>query len=188
LNLATGTDVLFVLILATFCIRGALRGFSGEAISLITTIGGFLLAWKLSPKVSAVVLSFIPLNTTTAQIGSLVSIYIAVLILGVYFGKAVRSFLKFTNLSGIDRGMGIVAGAVKTFALLVIVYAGAMALSPVLSPYWMDDSYSMRIAHVSWPTVQKSLSGIRLMDPDSLPWNEGVRTGTEDQKDGNQTN
>lgn len=188
MTLAMGMDVFFVLILATFCIRGAIRGFSGEAISLVTTIGGFLLAWKLSPKVSGALVSFFPLNPTAAQIGSLVAIYVAVLILGVYVGRAVRTFLKFTNLSGIDRGMGIVAGAVKTFALLVIVYAGLMALSPVLSPYWMDDSYSMRIANRTWPLVQKSLSGIRLMDPEALPWSGGAQTGTENEKGGKITN
>lgn len=188
MTLSMGVDVFFVLILATFCIRGAIRGFSGEAISLVTTIGGFLLAWKLSPQLSGLLVSFLPLDPTAAKVGTLVAIYVVVLIVGVYVGKGVKAFLKFTNLSSIDRGMGLVAGAVKTFALLVIFFAVVMALSPVFSPYWMEDSYSMRLAHWTWPTVQKSLSGIRLMDPDSLPWNGGVKTGAGDQKDGSQTN
>ncbi|GAB6280756.1 MAG: hypothetical protein STSR0007_08550 [Thermovirga sp.] len=188
MTLSMGVDVFFVLILATFCIRGAIRGFSGEAISLVTTIGGFLLAWKLSPQFSGFLVSFLPVDPTASKIGSLVVIYVVVLILGVYVGRGVKAFLKFTNLSSIDRGMGIVAGAVKTFAVLVIVFAVVMALSPVLSTYWMEDSYSMRIAHWAWPAVQKSLSGVRLMDPDSLPWSMGSGTGSEGQKDGKQTN
>lgn len=183
-----GVDVFFVLILATFCIRGAIRGFSGEAISLVATIGGFLLAWKLSPHISGLLVSFLPLDPTAAKIGALVVVYVLVLIVGVYVGKGVKAFLKFTNLSSIDRGMGIVAGAVKTLALLVIVFAAVMALAPVFSPNWMEDSYSMRLARWTWPTVQKSLSGIRLMDPDSLPWDGGAGTGAGDQKDGKQAN
>ena len=128
------------------------------------------------------------MELTAAKIGSLVAIYVLVLILGVYVGRAVKAFLKFTNLSSIDRGMGIVAGAVKTFALLVIVFAVVMALSPVFSPYWMEESYSMRLAHWTWPTIQKSLSGIRLLDPDSLPWSSGEKAGSGEQKDGSKTN
>lgn len=188
MTLSMGVDVFFVLILVTFCIRGAVRGFSGEAISLVATIGGFLFAWKLSPLLSGFLVSFLPLDPTAAKIGALVAVYVVVLIAGVYIGRGVKAFLKFTNLSGIDRGMGIVAGAVKTFALLVIVFAVVMALSPVFSPYWMEESYSMRIAHWTWPTVQKSLSGIRLMDPDSPPWGGKEETDTQDRKDGKQTN
>ena len=55
MTLALGTDILFVLILVTFCVRGADKGFSGEIISLLATIGGFLLAWKLSAVVSSLI-------------------------------------------------------------------------------------------------------------------------------------
>ena len=188
MTLPMGVDVFFVLVLATFCIRGGIRGFSGEAISLVTTIGGFLLAWKLSPLFSGFLVSFLPFDPTAAKIGSLVAIYVLVLIAGVYAGRGIKAFLKFTNLSGIDRGMGVVAGAVKTFALLRILFAGLMALSPVFSPYWMNESFSMRIAGWSWPAVQKSLSGVRLMEPGSLPWGGGLSTGEDQERDGKKTN
>ncbi|HAK41228.1 MAG TPA: hypothetical protein DCM24_05380 [Synergistaceae bacterium] len=170
LTLALGTDILFVLILVTFCVRGAAKGFSGEIISLIATIGGFLLAWKLSAGVSSLILPYLPLQPGATQAIALVIIYILILVAGVYAGRVVKAFLKFTHLSGIDRGMGLVAGAVKAFALLIIVYAALMALSPVLSPYWMNESVAMRLADRSWPSVQNALSSIRLLDPGSLPW------------------
>ncbi|HPA58471.1 MAG TPA: CvpA family protein [Synergistales bacterium] len=170
MTLALGTDILFVLILVTFCVRGAAKGFSGEIISLIATIGGFLLAWKLSAGVSSLILPYLPLQPGATQAIALVIIYILILVAGVYAGRVVKAFLKFTHLSGIDRGMGLVAGAVKAFALLIIVYAALMALSPVLSPYWMNESVAMRLADRSWPSVQNALSSIRLLDPGSLPW------------------
>jgi membrane protein required for colicin V production len=175
LTLAVGADLLFVLILVTFCIKGASRGFSGEAISLLATIGGFLLAWKLSSGLSSFLSPFIPLSPGATQAVALVAIYIAVLIAGVYAGRVVKAFLKLTNLSGIDRGLGIIAGAVKAFALLMILYVGLMSFSSVISPYWMNDSFAMRIAARSWPAVQKGLSGIRILDPESLPWERGLQ-------------
>jgi membrane protein required for colicin V production len=170
LTLALGTDILFVLILVTFCVRGAAKGFSGEIISLLATIGGFLLAWKLSAGVSSLISPYLSFRPGVTQAVALVIIYILILVAGVYAGRAVKAFLKFTHLSGIDRGMGIVAGAVKAFALLIIVYAALMAFSPVLSPYWMNESVAMRLADRSWPSVQNALSSIRLLDPGSLPW------------------
>jgi membrane protein required for colicin V production len=187
-TLSGGVDLLFLLILVTFCIRGGLRGLSGEAISLVTTIGGFIVAWKMSPQVSKMVIVFIPLNPAAAQTVSIVAVYVTVLVLGVIAGRIVKAFLKFTNLSGVDRGMGIVAGAVKTYALLMIIYAGVMYFSPVISPYWMNDSYSMTVAHRSWPMVQKSLSGVRLLEPGALPWGSSSSENPVNGKDGNSTN
>jgi membrane protein required for colicin V production len=186
-TLSGGVDLLFLLILVTFCIRGGLRGLSGEAISLVTTIGGFILAWKVSPQVSKLVSPLIPMSPAAVQTASIVAVYVTVLILGVFAGRVIKAFLKFTNLSGVDRGMGIVAGAVKTYALLMIVYAGVLYFSPVISPYWMNESYSMTLAHRSWPMIQKSLSGVRLLEPEALPWS-GAPSETGNGKDGNSTN
>ncbi len=183
MTLAVGADLLFVLILVTFCIKGASRGFSGEAISLLATIGGFLLAWKLSSGVSSLLSPFIPLQPGATQAVSLVIIYIAVLVAGVYAGRVVKAFLRFTNLSGIDRGLGIVAGAVKAFALLMILYVGLMSISSVISPYWMNESFAMRFAAGSWPAVQRGLSNIRILDPESLPWKSPPQDESGDLKD-----
>jgi len=173
LTLALGTDILFALLLVTFCVRGAAKGFSGEVISLLATIGGFLLAWKVSAIASSFISPFLPLRPGATRAVVLVVFYVLFLVAGVYVGRLVKSFLRFTHLSGIDRGMGIVAGAVKAFALLVIVYAALMALSPVLSPYWMNESVAMKMAEKSWPTIERTLSSIRLLDPASLPWEPG---------------
>jgi len=147
LTLALGADILFVLILVTFCVRGAAKGFSGEIISLLATIGGFLLAWKLSAGVSSLISPYLSFRPGVTQAVALVIIYILILVAGVYAGRAV-----------------------KAFALLIIVYAALMAFSPVLSPYWMNESVAMRLADRSWPSVQNALSSIRLLDPGSLPW------------------
>lgn len=170
MTLALGTDILFALVLATFCVRGAAKGFSGEVISLFATIGGFLLAWKVSAIASSVGSPFLPLRPGATRAVVLVICYVLFLVAGVYIGRIVKSFLRFTHLSGIDRGMGIIAGAVKAFALLLIVYVILMALSPVLSPYWMNESVAMRMADKSWPSIQRTLSSIKLFDPASLPW------------------
>lgn len=170
MTLALGTDILFALLLATFCVRGAAKGFSGEVISLLATIGGFLLAWKVSATASSFISPFLPLRPGATRVVVLVICYVLILVAGVYVGRIVKSFLRFTHLSGIDRGMGIVAGAVKAFALLLIVYVALMALSPILLPYWMNESVAMKMADKSWPAVQRTLSSIKLLDPSSLPW------------------
>ena len=68
---------------------------------------------------------------------------------------------------------GVVRLALSGLSVLVIVYAALMALSPVLSPYWMNESVAMKMAEKSWPTIERTLSFIRLLDPASLPWERG---------------
>lgn len=184
MTLALGVDIAAALLLATLCIRGYLRGFSGEIISLAATIGGFLLAWKLSPLVAAFILEYFELNPALVQIAALVGIYVVVLLAGAWICRMVQAFLKFTNLSHMDRTLGMAAGAVKTYVVLMVVYLGVLAFSPMVSTYWMQESISMRTVGFTWPFVRGGLSTIKTIDPENTPWLEALPAEKEEAPKG----
>lgn len=173
MDLATAVDICAALLLVTFLVRGAARGLSGEVISLAATVGGFLLAWKLSVPVSAVLRRFFEIDPSVARIITLVGIYALCLLVGAYIQKGVKAFLRLTNLSMIDRTLGAAAGAAKTFVLVLLAYMALLALSPLVSTYWMKESVAMSSAAYAWPHIQSFFEKVHLGEYDLFPF-EGV--------------
>lgn len=175
MDLATAVDIFVALLLVTFLVRGAARGLSGEVISLAATVGGFLLAWKLSVPVSAIGRQFFEIDPPVARIITLVGIYALCLLVGAYIQKGVKAFLRLTNLSMIDRTLGAVAGAAKTFILVMVAYMVLLALSPLMSTYWMKESLAMSSAEYAWPHIQSFFEKVHLGEYDLFPFEEGKK-------------
>jgi uncharacterized membrane protein required for colicin V production len=175
MDLAAAVDIFVALLLVTFLVRGAARGLSGEVISLAATIGGFLLAWKLSVPVSAFVRRFFEIDPSVARIITLVGIYALCLLVGAYIQKGVKAFLRLTNLSMLDRTLGAVAGAAKTFILVMVAYMVLLALSPIMSTYWMKESLAMSSAEYAWPHIQSFFEKVHLGKYDLFPFEEGEK-------------
>ncbi|MGC9490320.1 MAG: CvpA family protein [Thermovirgaceae bacterium] len=173
MDLAAAVDIFAALLLVTFLLRGAARGLSGEIISLAATVGGFFLAWKLSLPVSAVVRQFFEIDPSVARIITLVAIYTLCLLVGAYIQKGVKAFLRLTNLSMIDRALGAVAGAAKTFILVVLAYMLFLALSPLISTYWMKESVAMSSVEYTWPHIQSFFKKVHLGEFDLFPFEKG---------------
>lgn len=172
MDLAAAVDIFAALLLVTLLVRGAARGLSGELISLAATIGGFLLAWKVSIPASELILGLFDLDPSLARIAALVGIYALCLLLGAYVQRGVKAFLRLTHLSAIDRVLGAAAGAVKTFILVMLAYMGLLALSPLISTYWMKDSIAMSSAEFAWPHIQSFFEKAHFGDYDLVPFRE----------------
>jgi uncharacterized membrane protein required for colicin V production len=172
MDLAAAVDIFAALLLVTFLVKGAVRGLSGEVISLAATVGGFLLAWKISIPVSDLMLQFFEIDPSLARILSLVGIYALCLFVGAYIQRGVKAFLRLTHLSTVDRTLGAAAGAAKTFILLVLVYMALLALSPLVSTYWMKESVAMSSAEYAWPHIQSFLKKVHLGEYELPPFME----------------
>ncbi len=173
MDLAAAVDIFAALLLVTFLVRGAARGLSGEVISLAATVGGFLLSWKLSVPVSAPLREFFEIDPSVARIITLVGIYALCLLVGAYIQKGVKAFLRLTSLSMIDRTLGAAAGAAKTFILVLLAYMAILALSPLISTYWMKESVAMSSAEYAWPHIQSFFEKFHLGEYDLFPFEEG---------------
>jgi uncharacterized membrane protein required for colicin V production len=84
----------------------------------------------------------------------------------------VKAFLRLTHLSTVDRTLGAAAGAAKTFILLVLVYMALLALSPLVSTYWMKESLAMSSAEYAWPHIQSFLKKVHLGEYELPPFME----------------
>lgn len=136
-------------------IRGAFRGLSGEVVSLIGTIGGFYVAWKLSPQLGKSLSHLIGLPFLLSQIVAFLLVMIGIALLAALLDRAIKRVLRLARLTTADRLLGVFSGILKATVLLMVVYAMGMTLNPLLPAKWMEKSQSMQIAEILWPHVER---------------------------------
>ncbi|MDR2768251.1 MAG: CvpA family protein [Treponema sp.] len=114
-------DMVFLVLLALLTLRGFLKGFTGEFISLASITlgligavfffrngGAFLRAHYLSMPLLPEILSFI-------------SIFLIVFIAGKILEKILKDIIDKLNLEKLDKGLGLFLGLAKALALVSII-------------------------------------------------------------------
>jgi membrane protein required for colicin V production len=129
MNLST-MDTIFLVLIALLTLRGFLKGFTGEFISLASFTlgligavfffkngGAFLRARYLSMPVLPEILSFI-------------AIFLIVFITGKILEKILKDIIDKLNLEKFDKALGLFLGLAKALALISIVLL-ALSLQPL---------------------------------------------------------
>lgn len=122
-------DIVLLSILAVSVIVGLVRGLVFEVLSLIGWVVAFALAAWAGPDVAA----RLPLGTPGSglNLGAALAItFLATMLVWGLCARLLRSLVRASPLSGIDRVLGAGFGALRGFVLLVLV-AFVAALTPV---------------------------------------------------------
>lgn len=121
-----------------------MRGFAIEAMSLATWIAAFVIARLFSLPFAVLLTDYV--NPPSArQPVAFVALFVLTLIVGALIKHLVKEVVKVTGLSGTDRALGTVFGAVRG-ALLVVVALSVISRTTQMpgDPWWQK---SMLIPH-----------------------------------------
>ena len=152
--------------LAFFAVRGAIRGLTGEIISLLGLIASVLCGWMFAHPLAGVVLSYFPeWSPTITELVCAVVIFMGVSLVFAVVSKIMRALVKAANLTFLDHAMGAVSGAVRAFVIVLFIYGVMSIFSPVIPGDWMKDSVAMKGASTVWPTVFKIMTDNGWIDP-----------------------
>jgi membrane protein required for colicin V production len=126
----TGTDVFIVLVLLASTLIGAFRGFAREAVSLVTWVLGFWLAWKLGPTVEPYLGGLLAEPAVRPWVARSL-VLLAVVIVGVLAG-----LLRSPVLSVVDRLLGTMFGLVRGAVLVGLAVIACQLLQLDHGGWW----------------------------------------------------
>lgn len=156
-------DIFFMLVGCYFVIRGAFRGFIGEALSLGGLIFSVYVGFKYSDSLGNILGSAAGLNKGAAQVLAVILVWLVMSILFSLLQKILRKILDIASLGGVDRILGIFCGALKTIVVIYAVLIGGLLLAPVAEPTWMSHSDTLVFAGRKWPEVRRLLIGVNVL-------------------------
>lgn len=137
-HLFTWADYTIIAIVGLSAIVSLARGFVREALSLITWVVAFWVAFTFSGTLSDLLVNTIKM-TSLRTIASFGILFVATLLLGAFINYLIGQLVDKTGLSGTDRVIGVLFGAGRGI-LLVTVLLLAAQLTPVTQDPWWKQS------------------------------------------------
>ena len=135
-------DVVILTIIGISVLISIFRGFVREALSLVGLVASIWIAVAFYNPVADLLADFISVPTgrrVLAFIGIVVLSLLATGIINHFIGKLIEK----TGLSGTDRMLGVVFGAVRGIAIVGVVVVG-FGLTQVPSDPWWRESMLMK--------------------------------------------
>lgn len=169
-------DIFFLLLGCYFVIKGAFRGFVGEALSFGGLILSVYVGFRHSDTLGTLLGSASGLSKEVAQVLAVILVW---LVLSIIFGllrRILKKVIDFASLGGIDRMLGILIGVLKTIIVIYVVLIVGLLLAPVVEPTWMARSDVLVYAGREWPQVRRTLINVG-----ALPKRTELPDGTLEQ-------
>ncbi len=135
-------DYAILAVIAISVLVGALRGFIKEVFSMLVWAAAFLVAYHYAGDVAAMMENSVTLPSARTAMG-FTGLFVAVLLVGGLLNYLLGRLVVTTGLSGTDRLLGGVFGAVRGLALIVAVLLVA-GFTPIPADPWWKASHSVQ--------------------------------------------
>jgi membrane protein required for colicin V production len=169
----TALDIIVLLLVAGGLVRGAMRGFVGEVLSLASWIAAILALKLLHTPVSSALEA--PVGTAAgAAVLAFALVFGIVFIAGKLIARRLGGATKRSVIGPIDRVLGAGFGALKGLIGATLLYLGANLVydtfygASAQRPDWMADSRTYPLLHASGRAIV-----------DFVEWRRGQPAGEE---------
>ncbi len=148
MNLA---DIVILTIIGISVLISIFRGFVREALSLVGLIASIWIAVTFYNPAADLLIDFISVPTGRRVLAFIGIMVVSLLVTGL-INHLIGKLIEKTGLSGTDRMLGVVFGAVRGIAIVGVVVVG-LGLTQVPSDPWWRESMLMRhfeqLAHIA---------------------------------------
>lgn len=153
-------DIALLLLGAYFVIRGLIKGFSSELISLVAIIGGFYCAMRFYGNLSTVISEMTGLSDMASSAIAMGGIFLAVNLIAMALRMALKKVIEDNVLGWLDKLLGMLAGFVKIYLVTLAVLMFGMIASPLAGERWISESRVLVTAAKTWPYAMPVLDAI----------------------------
>ncbi len=131
-------DYIIIGIIALSSLVSLIRGFAREALSLASWFAASFIAWYFFRDLAVRLEPW--LSTPSVRLGvAFVLLLVVSLLIGSLINFLIAKFIDMTGLSGTDRVVGMLFGALRG-VLLVIIIVTLAGLTPLSSDSWWSQS------------------------------------------------
>jgi membrane protein required for colicin V production len=169
------TDIVLLLIGGFFIVRGIMKGFTGEIISLVSTVGGFFCATKFYGPIAGILTEKLAISQIVATILAMLGIFFVIFFGCFYLELSVKKVLEKTKLTSTDKFLGACVGFIKFYVITLMVLIVGHLITPMMGDDWMKSSNIIVIADKTWPLVYPMLDKAGL-----IPDFESIQTETKE--------
>lgn len=133
----TSADYVILFLCGASVIVGVWRGFTKEALSLITLLAAIWLAWTFAPRIEPRLGEWAGAPEVRLWAARVV-LFVSVLVVGGLISWLARKLIRHTGLSGLDRLVGGAFGLLRAAVLLGLAVIVLEFLDLAQDPWWRE--------------------------------------------------
>lgn len=166
-------DLLVILVLTFFAVRGYKRGLSGELLRIVGLIASFMLAYQFFGVIGEKLTAHSSLPEQLGYIIGYILVFTIVFLFFVVVRIIVHRMMSYSFVDALEKGGGLTAGIIKALFILSIVYVLiGMLHIPALTRYIVTRSftgqYIMRISPYAYNTMFYIWKPAKRFEPDNF--------------------
>lgn len=132
-------DYMILGTIAVSMVLSLMRGFSVEALSLVTWIAAFIIARLFSLPLAVLLIDYVD-PPSARQPVAFIALFIATLIVGALIRHLVKGVVEASGLSGTDRVLGSAFGAIRGALIVVVALALLSRFTQMPGDPWWQKS------------------------------------------------
>ena len=155
-------DVVWLIVIVFFLIRGAMRGLFREIFGLLGILVGLIVAVNYSEEVGNVIRGEITrLSPQVAKLISFAIIFVGIALIGGLMGLVFHGMSKYSLVKGIDRGGGLILGLLEggLVCSVILVFLTIFPLAENIDRWKKDSTISPYLMKIG-PFVYDSMASI----------------------------
>ncbi|OUS32370.1 colicin V production CvpA [Gammaproteobacteria bacterium 45_16_T64] len=158
-------DYIILGVVAVSSLLSLRKGFSNEALSLVTWVSAYVVAKLFSSPLAVLFVEFID-PPSARQPAAFATLFILTLIIGALIKVLFKELISASGLSATDRVLGMVFGAARGLIIVVFVLSMLSRMTDLpQDPWWKE---SMAIPHLlmveEWTHEMGRLAWQKVMD------------------------
>ena len=134
----TAADYVIIFLCVASALVGVWRGFTAEALSLLTLLIAIWLAWAFAGRVDPMLGRWIGASPEVRLWAARVVLFVLALLVGGLISWLARKLVRHTGLTGLDRLLGGVFGLLRAVVLIGLMVIVMQFLGIEQEPWWQE--------------------------------------------------